>query len=55
MRFELLGLKDTKMGIEKSVYHYKDSCTRTFQSEITLRTSRLAIFNREFVLKKSRN
>jgi hypothetical protein len=27
------------MGMVKPKYHYKDSCGRTFQSEITLRTA----------------
>jgi hypothetical protein len=34
-----LGMKDTKMGMGKPKYHYKDSCSWTFQSEITLRTT----------------
>jgi hypothetical protein len=37
MGFGGLGMKDTKMGNPK--YHYKESCSWTFQSEINLRTA----------------
>jgi hypothetical protein len=38
MRFGLLGMTDTKMGKPK-YHHYKNSCSWSFQSEITLRTA----------------
>jgi hypothetical protein len=36
MGFGLLGMgmKDTKMGMGKPKYHYKDSCGWTFESEL---------------------
>jgi hypothetical protein len=46
MRFGLpgLGMKDTKMG--KPKYHYKDSCSWTFQSLNNFKNSYRAIYDK---------
>ena len=49
MGFGLLGLKDTKMGMGKPKYHYKDSCSWTFQSEITFTAATGQFLDSEFV------